>query len=1118
MTATDSNVYIIEPTNFEFNFTSEYQSHSPQIILKSSDSSESRNGGNISQNIEHDSDASTEAEDSPPQITPAKSRRKSWQRGKTLVNKDSDSKKVTSAHTDSFTLSHKSIDPISIHEFRKKSNSLPHFPVQNHIPRFRILSSVQETDPIDLFSKKKKLLSIQENGVDLNDFSSSQPIKLRDDLLLYQILYKPNHAECDLFINSSEKFSSLNNLTVAKDHSDQNNFQFDSSKAVLDIPEIKGETNKKRVEVQSELDKYVNVISLNQNSNIKEGKDQVKNDKARTNINKNNLKIITQENLRNIGTSYESQICTQFPNQPIDLSFLSGSKTIPSGQNSSRPSKSKYKYRKSSSTKSASPQLNVTIPNKPSQSLNDIKAVSSGGSFIPSTDLIPSQISKNRTKRYYIIKEICCSESLYVKDLELIDSCVLKPLISQKILPLYEAKIISRNISKILLVHSRVLDYFQPDNNLDDIIVGLSNLTSNLSEYIEYFVGQNSAIELISHLSCNKSFSSFLLKSLSKFNQSSGNRRLEIQDLLIKPIQRVLKYPLFISELLSTLDNSSSSHQKLSKIKKKIVSICSRINDAQKSAHMSELTIRFIQSYRGNPFLPKSVICKLGVVQLSGSLDVIDHPNLEKSRKFQKTFGCVLFNRFFIVNNVESDQNSVLLEPKYWFPLHSIELIVVNPSHSNLTWRLTHTRSGQYMDFSANSKQENKIWINNMTYCISESKTRASRLKLKTDDSDRLTKSSSFAAVNSHVEPVDLIKSASEPNNIHEASLNPNSSPQKSPKQESKRNAPVVLGLANNSDSFVIDGKDVSKLNRANSLGSRGSGATINASNKTLVESLFYPYTSDEITKCRLSSKLYRKESFLHIGSFMSSDFNNLLKFKNENKRAIKSQSIQNSSPPNFNIDSLVSPVETKKKKFSLSRPKFFISDASESFQENNDQLNHSDHESPISPNNYLASASESAIKIINRNIKSRSDSKLSNISETPPPPVSSPKKNGIKLFRTSEISDVPDKSPKPATKTPRFIRKKSHSFINPGPIFEIKDSSPTPPPESDPIPPKRTVNRSKSANLSSSGKRNICKSSSVSVKSLSTNQSFFADAQREWKAKSSKLLNVLEKLSLSKK
>ncbi|OMJ17908.1 Intersectin-1 [Smittium culicis] len=633
---------------------------------------------------------------------------------------------------------------------------------------------------------------------------------------------------------------------------------------------------------------------------------------------------------------------------------------------------------------------------------------------------------KSFLKRSYIIKEICYSETLYINDLKLIELYFSQPLINDSILSPVEAKIISRNISQLCNIHSQVLKFFQINSDLEDIIAGLNSLSNKFSEYIEYFIGQSSATQLIDNLSTNKSFSSFLAKSLIKINESSGNRRLGIQDLLIKPIQRIFKYPLFIDDLLSTLPESIPHHHKLVKIKNKINSVCLRINESQKTASMSELTIRFIQSYKGNPFLPKSVICKLGVIQLSGSLDVVDHPNLPESRKKARTYGCVLFSRFFIVNNVIKPDNSIFIEPKYWFPLHSMDLTVQNNNNNSSNfrksgnnsapisgWRLIHIKSGQFMDFSASTKQENKIWVDSMINCISESKSRATivRQKKSIKDFDRNSqteKSISEPVKSSAVTTIplpkqsNLCKTVSEPKSvIRPCSLNsinseissqtqPNISPVTMHERLKPASKEFYHSLSTNSNKKNSD----ALLKRNNSLGSKVSEISNSNSltdSKALVESFFYSYTSDEIIKVRLSNKINRKESFLHLGSFINSESAtfSILKFgsrsNSENKKTKNRSHSQiyrhspNTKPALLPATKFSNFKESSKKKFSLVKPKFFIDedlDKSHSVQSNNHHdikihktesfINSYDDASKA---NYLDSSSESAIKFKPPNI-----------------------------------------------------------------------------------------------------------------------------------------------------
>ncbi|PVU96599.1 hypothetical protein BB561_001092 [Smittium simulii] len=495
----------------------------------------------------------------------------------------------------------------------------------------------------------------------------------------------------------------------------------------------------------------------------------------------------------------------------------------------------------------------------------------------------------NNYKRNLIFGEIKSTENHYVSSLLQLVTHFVIPLQNSTIISIDTSSKITRNLVEIYNLHKQFLQVVQQedcesatqsfgmpesaesfDSHMLFIVKTFDFLAKNVACYIDYCTGQAASLEALDLLKKNKAFMTFAMGALSRINNNLGNSRLEIKDYLMKPVQRICKYPLFIRELLA--ETRGAEAIELEKVLKKVEGVCKKINEAQKKADMHNLTLEYIKIYKDNCNLPISLIKKLGTIYLSGTLNVVDYESGAETSPV--SYGCVLFNRFFIINKVRKGN---MIEPKYWFPLHTMAIQIINTNlMGTLCWRLVHRKSNQHMDFSAHSPEESKIWIEQIYSCISESKKHALYSKYKK-----------------------LKKKNKAPRNFSSLDLNRDSEDYKLDflRRKSKKKLVLKFNIKSTPENYQTTNRNSysSAKNAAKAIGSIGLGfsnktrtngipsssnlitSAISGSNSNQmhpkeqksfynyaflgtkidsVEKLFKKITSDEILKCRVSAKI----------------------------------------------------------------------------------------------------------------------------------------------------------------------------------------------------------------------------------------------------------------------
>ncbi|ORX67483.1 hypothetical protein DL89DRAFT_45317 [Linderina pennispora] len=221
------------------------------------------------------------------------------------------------------------------------------------------------------------------------------------------------------------------------------------------------------------------------------------------------------------------------------------------------------------------------------------------------------------------------------------------------------------------------------------------------------------------HWKADAGWAGFLAQVQGQIDGHSGRRRLALRDFLIKPVQRICKYPLFLQDLIKHTDREAEpeTFRALERALESVRNVCVRIDNEQRRTEALKLRRVLLGNYCDNAELPLSLVVKLGSIVLSGPLRITSHEDRMAAGP-PRGFGCVLFRRFLIVLRVKK-----AVVPKYWFPLHTMQL-VDEPSEHVFSWRLQHTKSQQCMVFYARCHEEKALWVSRLTSAIGEARRR----------------------------------------------------------------------------------------------------------------------------------------------------------------------------------------------------------------------------------------------------------------------------------------------------------------------------------------------------------------------------------------------------------
>eukprot|EP00029_Vermamoeba_vermiformis_P006890 TRINITY_DN2826_c0_g1_i1.p1 TRINITY_DN2826_c0_g1~~TRINITY_DN2826_c0_g1_i1.p1 ORF type:complete len:733 (+),score=131.72 TRINITY_DN2826_c0_g1_i1:40-2199(+) len=181
----------------------------------------------------------------------------------------------------------------------------------------------------------------------------------------------------------------------------------------------------------------------------------------------------------------------------------------------------------------------------------------------------------------YVVREIINTEHDYLNDLKLIVDTYIKPSALLNVITPEASKVIFGNIEQLIPISEDLVSAFSALNlsHYESICVGkiFLDVLPRLTPYTLYCQNQNESNEKLSQeIKQNKAFQKFLEDS-----KMITNRR-DIHDFLIKPLQRITKYPLLLNELLKEMPVNHVDKANVVNAKSGIEKVVAKTNDLKR--------------------------------------------------------------------------------------------------------------------------------------------------------------------------------------------------------------------------------------------------------------------------------------------------------------------------------------------------------------------------------------------------------------------------------------------------------------------------------------------------------------------------------------------------------
>ena len=249
-------------------------------------------------------------------------------------------------------------------------------------------------------------------------------------------------------------------------------------------------------------------------------------------------------------------------------------------------------------------------------------------------------------RNYHLLLELINTERQYHNDLQILVQVYLHNL--PKALSYPTRNLIKRNISSILALHSRIMQSI--DKVLDEEHLHLDNFSIGpgsavYKRAIDRCTDKvaNSFSDQAAYFDIYNEFCANHPRALSKLSASTGlpiwhgyerkcflqsqqyhpqNNKLQLKDYLIKPIQRVCRYPLLLDSLSKTSNHNGSYIDNALRIMKQVAR---KADQARLECEQQEKSQLIAARCEGHSELSASEINSFGTAKLVGALDVFVH-------------------------------------------------------------------------------------------------------------------------------------------------------------------------------------------------------------------------------------------------------------------------------------------------------------------------------------------------------------------------------------------------------------------------------------------------------------------------------------------------------------
>ncbi|XP_077486990.1 dynamin associated protein 160 isoform X3 [Amblyomma americanum] len=263
--------------------------------------------------------------------------------------------------------------------------------------------------------------------------------------------------------------------------------------------------------------------------------------------------------------------------------------------------------------------------------------------------LFSTSLTTREKKRQGHIYELISTEENYVKDLTLVKEVFYRPMKQSSLLSDAEVKLIFVNWPELIMSNTKMLKSFRVRQRMSEsgVIEMIGDILCEnlpyLNPYVRFCSCQVRSMAFIQQRSENDPrFKAFT----REFCKNPRTRGMPFTSFLLKPMQRMTKYPLMIKKIREYTDESHPDRGYLDEALEKAEQLCGQINEAVKERENAD-HLEWAQAHiQCNGISEKLVFNSL--TNILGSRKFLHSGSLTKVKSGKELIG-FLFNDFLLL-------------------------------------------------------------------------------------------------------------------------------------------------------------------------------------------------------------------------------------------------------------------------------------------------------------------------------------------------------------------------------------------------------------------------------------------------------------------------------------
>ncbi|XP_039599766.1 intersectin-1 isoform X2 [Polypterus senegalus] len=351
------------------------------------------------------------------------------------------------------------------------------------------------------------------------------------------------------------------------------------------------------------------------------------------------------------------------------------------------------------------------------------------------TDTDPSQqwcadlhlldmLTPTERKRQGYIHELIVTEENYVNDLQLVTEIFQKPLLESELLTEKEVAMIFVNWKELIMCNIKLLKALRvrkkmsgekmPVKMIGDI---LTAQLPHMQPYIRFCSCQLNGATLIQQKTDEVHEFKDFVKRLAMDPRCKG---MPLSSFLLKPMQRVTRYPLIIKNILENTPENHPDHSHLKQALEKAEELCSQVNEGVREKENSD-RLEWIQAHVQCEGLSEQLVFN-SVTNCLGPRKFLHSGKLYKAKSNKELYG-FLFNDFLLLTQIikplGSSGTDKVFSPKsnlqykmYKTPIFLNEVLVklpTDPSGDEPIFHISHI--DRVYTLRAESINERTAWV-----------------------------------------------------------------------------------------------------------------------------------------------------------------------------------------------------------------------------------------------------------------------------------------------------------------------------------------------------------------------------------------------------------------------